>query len=255
MTMSADLTLLSKQDEAYTVWRFAIACVGELLLLTNSEEQRVMADVAGPEDWNGNAITIFAGIDGVDRRSSEAFKPRLRIGDMSALRVWDGQIDARALDVRRAWDTLWPELSLEEPKSVAERLAGHFGFKTRPPKEGAVERSWGEIWARIFAASVDALECIESELPWVLQTSYRDGAGHYVHFDPCGILFQGFYLNQGGYISCNRDDGHIVTDKDNLNRFDIRRAIEGGASRNEIQEYLQSAIQPMIDRIESRGFE
>ena len=41
MTMRADPALLSKQDEAYTVWRFAVARVAELLLLTNTDKRQL----------------------------------------------------------------------------------------------------------------------------------------------------------------------------------------------------------------------
>lgn len=255
MTVRGDAVPLNKHDDAYTVWRFAIAAVAELLLLTNTDEQLVMADVAGPEDWGHNAITIFAGCESAGDHYRKNFGPRLRIGDMSVLRVWDGQLDARALDASRTWDTLWPDMQSKEPFAVAERLARHLGFSPQLPKVGAVERSWGEVWARMFAASVDALQRIDCDLPWVLQTSYREGAGHYIHVDPCGILFQGFYLNQAGYISCNRDDGNTVVDREALNTFDIRRVIESGASRDETSKALLSVIQQMIERIESHGFD
>lgn len=248
-------SVLCKQDDAYHAWEFAMATIAELLLLSNSEDQLVIADVAGPDEWNGNAITIFVGTGDVKNGHASDFQPRLRIGSMSALWVWDGHVDARAPEAQRVWDELWPEARDEEPRVVAVRLAQHIALRLNPPKAGRVERSWGEIWARMFAASVDALGCLESEYPWVLQTSYRDGAGHYVHFDPCGIQFQGFYLNQAGYISCNRVDRNEIEDRDSLNAFNIRDFIESGASRDEARDYLLSVIQPMIERIETRGFE
>jgi hypothetical protein len=78
-------TLMAPTDGEYSAWRFAIRLVADLLLATNTPKQAVYANIASPEEWSGNGITVWAG-DAVGERLT----PKLRIGDMSVLWVWDG---------------------------------------------------------------------------------------------------------------------------------------------------------------------
>ncbi len=178
-----------------------------------------------------NAITIWV-------RSSDAFEARLRIGDMTALWVWDGQYDYADPKAQSVWEELWPDARKAPLQDTVDLLAAHAGIPLSNDWDKRPVTRFG-AWAKIFCASIDCLECLEPPQTWVASTSYRDGAGYYLEFRALagGAMFA---VNEGGYIATPDFPDRIPT---SLKELDLLAFIRSGISRDELRRKMLPSFQ------------
>ena len=233
--MRTRITRMDREENSdYQSWLFALRATAELLLQSNNEDQSVYANVGAPDEWKGNAFTLWCG------SSPRDWEPTLRIGDMEALWVWDGRIDFHSPEAQRVWAELWPEAAREPLQATVGLLAAHAGLKLSEEWSGAPKARFA-CWARIFTAVVDCLPLLSSLQQWALLTSFHGGWGtYYLHFVPLTAGTE-FALSEEGHLAL------LPTGLDeDLRSFNIRSFIEDGLPREAVVAQLLPRLQRCV---------
>ncbi|MFN3337629.1 MAG: hypothetical protein ACK42I_09035 [Thermomicrobium sp.] len=229
---------MPRNGATYDAWLFAVRVTAELLLQANREDRSLYADVAPRKEWQRNAITIWSG------PTSDHMVPVLRLGDMTALWVWDGRFEFDSTEAQTVMEELWPESANEPLQSTVSCLAAHARI--------TLEEGWRnfpkgrfDCWARMFAAAVDCLPSLSSRQPWTMQTMYHSGWGtYYLQFNP---------LEEGRSFALS-EEGHLamlpVGSNQDLKSFNIRSSIDEGSPREAVTALLLPRLQRCADDAE-----
>jgi len=175
--------------------------------------------------------------------------PRLRIGDMTALWVWDGQFDIADPEAQNVWEELWPEAAEKPMEETVRRLASHVGVGLEDGWTSPRDTRFSK-WSRLFCAAVNCLPLLETSQSWVVRTFFHGGWGtYYLEYHPLDGNVS-FAISEEGHIAHPDLDAQMSR---TVKSFTIRPAIESGMPREALESLLLPALQVCVDAAERKG--